>query len=151
VTHAASITASFESRLEAVEQCEAMVRRFATECGFDEDDVYFLGLAAREIVINAIRHGNRFDPAKRVDVNLRWSEDKLIIEVSDSGEGFHLEDVPDPRSPENHGKRSGRGLAMTRGIMDEVSVGENTPAGTRVRMVKALPLTLQPEAGHARS
>ena len=112
----------------------------------------FLGLAAREIVINAIRHGNRFDPSKTVDVNLRWSEGKLTIEVSDSGPGFRLEDVPDPRSPpENHEKRTGRGLAMTRGIMDQVSVDRNAPAGIRVRMVKALPFAREPEGGHADS
>ena len=130
---------TLESRLESVELFEDVVRRFAGESGFDDEDVYFIELAAREILINAIKHGNRFDPAKKVEVKMGRCHRKLTIEICDEGEGFRRDDVPDPRAPENHEKRSGRGIEMATGIMDEFLVEENSPIGTRVKMAKKLP------------
>jgi serine/threonine-protein kinase RsbW len=135
----ACVTASLDSKLESVETFEDMVRGFSRDCGFDDDDQYFIALAAREIVINAIKHGNRFDPAKKVNVRLGRDGDWMSIEVCDDGDGFRLEQVPDPRSPENQERKSGRGLAMTLAIMDEFFVEKNRPRGTHVRMLKSLP------------
>jgi serine/threonine-protein kinase RsbW len=130
---------TFESRVESVEVVEELVRRFSHDAGFGEDDEYFIGLAAREIVINAIKHGNRLDPNKKVGVRLSKNARSITIEVSDEGDGFRLENVPDPRAAENQERRSGRGLAITLAIMDEFFVDRNVPRGTHIRMVKTLP------------
>jgi len=114
------------------------VRRFSQDSGFGDDDQYFLALAAREVLINAIKHGNRFDSGKRVKVRLARDHSRMTIDVCDEGDGFRLEDVPDPRAPANQQRRSGRGLAMTLGIMDEFRVEQNSPKGTWVRMVKRI-------------
>jgi serine/threonine-protein kinase RsbW len=133
-----AVATALESKVESVEEFEEMVRNFARDAGFDEDDQYFMGLAAREIVINAIKHGNRFDPAKKVNIRLSKDADRMSIEVSDEGAGFRLEDVPDPHAPENQHRRSGRGLAMSLAIMDEFAVEKNHPHGVRIRMGKSL-------------
>jgi serine/threonine-protein kinase RsbW len=135
----ASVVATLDSKLESVETFEGMVREFSRESGFEDEDQYFIELAAREIVINAIKHGNRFDPGKKVEVSLARDQEYMTIEVRDEGDGFRLDDVPDPRAPENQQKRSGRGIAMTLAIMDEFFVEKNRPHGTHIRMLKALP------------
>lgn len=118
---------------------EESVRRFAREAGFDETDEYFIGLAAREVLVNAIKHGNRFDPAKKVGLRVFQDRGDLVIEVTDQGSGFRLDDVPDPFLPENMERPSGRGVAIARKIMDDVSVENRSPEGTLVRMRKRLP------------
>jgi len=135
-----AFSSTLDSVVESADSAEESVRQFALEAGFEESDQYFIGLAAREILINAIKHGNRFDPKKKVGLSMSISRSNLIIEVTDQGEGFQLESVPDPRLPENLGRRSGRGVTMALAIMDEFSVDRNSPGGTHVRMAKRLPV-----------
>ena len=134
-----AFSSTLDSVVESVDGAEESVRRFAQEAGFEESDQYFIGLAVREILINAIKHGNRFDQNKKVGLRLATNNGDLTIEVTDQGEGFRIESVPDPHLPENLERRSGRGIAMAVAIMDEFSVGKNSPGGTHVRMVKRLP------------
>lgn len=133
-----TVTSTLDSRVESVDLAEEAVRRFTLEAGFDESDQYFIGLAAREILMNAVKHGNGFDANKKVAVRLSKDEENLTIEVSDEGTGFQMESVPDPRAPENQQRRSGRGLAIALAIMDEFRVEKNSPNGTHVRMMKRI-------------
>ena len=132
------VSLTIDSRVEAVDAAEASVRSFAQEAGFGDEDLYFLGLAAREILINAIIHGNRSDLSKKVTLRLSLEHNRLLIDVLDEGQGFQLDTVPDPRLFENRERLSGRGIAMAKAIMDEFSVEKNPPHGTHVRMVKKL-------------
>jgi serine/threonine-protein kinase RsbW len=133
-----SVSTTIDSKVESVDAAEEFVRSFANDAGFEESDRYYIGLAAREILINAVMHGNRFDGSKKVGIRLSKNADSLTIEVTDEGDGFRLEDVPDPRVGENRKRRSGRGLTMAVAIMDELLVEKNRPRGTHIRMVKRL-------------
>jgi serine/threonine-protein kinase RsbW len=133
-----TVTSTLESRVESVDVAEEAVRRFTLEAGFDESDQYFIGLAAREILINAVKHGNGFDRNKKIAVRMSKDDENLMIEVTDEGNGFQLESVPDPRAPENLERRSGRGLAIALAIMDEFRVEKNSPHGTHIRMLKRI-------------
>ena len=134
-----SLSWTLDSTLESVDAAEESVRVFAQQAGFEESDWYFIGLAAREILVNAIKHGNRFDPAKKVGLHLSTDNRQLIVEIEDQGEGFRIEDVPDPCLPENLGRDSGRGLILAKGIMDEFRIESGSAGGTHVRMSKSLP------------
>ena len=129
---------ALESSLESVDLAEQSTLRFAEVVGFDEDDRYFIGLAVREIVVNAIKHGNRFDPTRKAHLRLSMNGAELMIEVTDEGDGFRLDNLPDPNLPENRERPSGRGLTIARGLMDEFAVDKNMPRGTHIRMTKRL-------------
>ena len=131
-------TSILDSTFESVDDGEDAVLRFAEQAGFDESARLFIGLAAREILVNAVRHGNCFDANKKVDLRLSADDAKLTVEIRDQGEGFDIETVPDPRLEENWGRPSGRGLTMAKGIMDDFHV-ESGAAGTYVRMSKDVP------------
>ncbi len=130
---------ALESSLESVDLAEQSTLRYAEAVGFEEGDRFFIGLAVREIAVNAIKHGNRFDLDRKAHLRLSMNGAELIIEVTDEGNGFRLEDVPDPGLPENRDRRSGRGVTIAIGLMDEFSVDRNIPLGTHVRMMKRLP------------
>ena len=108
--------------------------------GLDEDQLFDVSVAVRESVVNAIKHGNQNDQSKRVVVEFATiPRDYMTIRVADQGEGFDPEDVPDPLSPENLMKGSGRGILFMRNYMDDVSLRRIEDGGMEVRMVKKAP------------
>jgi serine/threonine-protein kinase RsbW len=88
----------------------------------------------REAVANAIKHGNRLDPAKRVEVEVAIDGGFVEIRVSDEGQGFDPAAVRDPLAPENLFRTNGRGIFYMRRFMDEVSYDAAASGGTSVRM-----------------
>ena len=120
--------------LDLVQQMSDAVGR---QTGLTDDQLYDVGVAIRETVINAIRHGNRQDVARQVSVEWRGSaRDGLSILVSDEGRGFDPEAIADPLAPENLMKGSGRGLLFMRAYMDEVDISPRPGGGTVVRLHK---------------
>ncbi len=107
--------------------------------GLDEDAVHWVGVAVRESVINAIKHGNAGDQRKRVHVEftpLASSPQGVSVSVRDEGSGFDPSDLPDPLAPENILKSSGRGIFLIRSFMDEVELRTAPQGGMEVVMVK---------------
>jgi serine/threonine-protein kinase RsbW len=88
-----------------------------TDYFYSEKDVFAVRLALEEAVVNAIRHGNREDATKHVNVSFLVGPERVLIEVQDEGEGFDPREVPDPLAPENLERSSGRGLYLIRTYM----------------------------------
>jgi len=111
--------------------------------GLDEDAVHWVGVAVRESVINAIKHGNRLDERKFVTVEFTLepaaAPTALVVSVQDQGEGFEVEEVADPLAPENLLKSSGRGIFFMRSFMDDLILRRHPDGGMEVRMVKNIP------------
>jgi len=123
------------SELASVEPVETRAEELAREAGFDEDTASQVAMIAREAVINAILHGNKKDPDKRVRVGFELTDEALKITVADEGEGLDPDTVPDPCAPENIMRSSGRGIFLMRAIMDEVHFHQLKP-GTEIELVK---------------
>lgn len=78
-------------------------------------------IALGEALENAIVHGNREDPDKRVYLTCRCTSDgKVSITVQDDGQGFEIGTLPNPTAPENRLRTSGRGIYLMKSLMDEV-------------------------------
>src|SRR5918912_230063 len=92
-----------------------------------------LFVALDEAFVNAVRHGNRNDPRKLVRITAELSSKEARFTVEDEGEGFDVQEIPDPRDPSNLFKTSGRGVLLIYNIMDEVEYNER---GNRLTMVK---------------
>ena len=92
--------------------------------GWHQDDIFAVHLALEESLSNAIKHGNRGDPRKKVTISYRLYPHKIDLQVADEGEGFDPAAVPDPTLPENLSSTSGRGLCLIRGFMDQVRFQE---------------------------
>ena len=125
-----------DSTLESVDHAEEMCVGLAERAGFDEDDLMKIGMAVRETMVNAVVHGNRYNANKKVHFSVNKNAHSLIIRIADEGEGFELEDLPDPLAPENLFRSSGRGIFLIRSFMDEFRVRRREPGGTEVTLVK---------------
>lgn len=97
-------------------------------------DIFGVQMALEEALVNAIKHGNRLDASKRVQVTCKVSRDLLRLEVQDEGPGFDPALVPDPTAPENLERPSGRGIMLMRTFMSSVSFNDR---GNRVVMEKS--------------
>ena len=130
------------SNFELLDVVQVASDRLAVLAGLDEDAIHWIGVAVRESVINAIKHGNREDLRKLVTVEFTFAPTidprELIVRVLDEGEGFDPEEVADPLAPENILKSSGRGIFFMRSFMDDVVLRRASEGGMEVRMVKKL-------------
>ncbi len=126
------------SRLEMLEVVQTVLAQVSALVGFDEDAAHYLSVAVRESVVNAMKHGNKLDEAKRVEVSFTMRAGELEVMIHDDGAGFDPDTVPDPLAPENLLKAYGRGIFFMRQFMDDVSYSFPTKGGTVVTMVKRL-------------
>jgi serine/threonine-protein kinase RsbW len=130
----------FPSLFDMIDLVQAVSDQLARHLGLDEDLQHWVGVAVRESVINAIKHGNKGDPSKSVTVEFSMapaaSPCELVIRVRDRGEGFDPEELPDPLAPENLLKASGRGIFFMRSFMDDVRIARAEGGGMEVRMTK---------------
>jgi serine/threonine-protein kinase RsbW len=114
----------------------------AEQTGFDEDERHRIGMAVRECIVNAVVHGNRYNRNKKVHVNVsietsgESSGSRFTIRVTDQGEGFEMEEVPDPLHDNNLLRHSGRGLFLMGAFMDDIQVRKVPLEGTEVTLVK---------------
>ncbi|MHC4068228.1 MAG: ATP-binding protein [Planctomycetota bacterium] len=100
---------------------------------YSSEEIFSVHLALEEAFINAIKHGNKLDSSKTVQIDYVISPEKVEITMTDEGQGFNPRAVPDPRVGENIYKTEGRGLLLINSYMDEVNFNET---GNRVHMIK---------------
>ena len=116
---------------------EAELEKFGHKVGLSESDIEDFGIAATEMVNNAIRHGNKNDASKKVHIKFEKTKTEMRITIRDDGGGFNPDDIADPLKPENLYKESGRGIFIVRMLMDKVDF-HFTKSGTEVILVKKL-------------
>lgn len=129
------VSYTMDSTLETVDNAEQTASRIAADAGFEENEVMQISMAVREAAINAVLHGNEYNPAKKVTLNFEKTPRDLVITIQDEGQGLDPESIPNPLAPENLLKSSGRGIFLMRSFMDEVQI-HPSEAGTEIKLVK---------------
>jgi serine/threonine-protein kinase RsbW len=125
-------TLYIESRVESLHEIERLVDDVSAEFTFSSEVYGNVLIAALEAANNAIVHGNKLDPDKKVFVSVFQEGKELHWVVKDQGEGFDFTSIPDPTAPENIENISGRGIFLMEKLSDKIRFEEN---GTRVEMV----------------
>ena len=124
-----TIPSTYAAGKSVIDQLLAALRR----AGWSEHEVFGVHLAVEEAVVNAIRHGNGLDENKQVRVGFRLSADRFWVEISDEGNGFNPEQLPDPTLTDNIESPCGRGVLLMRNFMSRVEFHDR---GNRVVMEK---------------
>jgi serine/threonine-protein kinase RsbW len=129
--------------MESVGEVEAAAEKLASEAGLDEDECFRVTMAVREAAVNAVLHGNEYDPAKQITASFENTGTDLIFKVCDQGKGVDPDTLPDPLAPENLLRGTGRGIFLIRSFMDEVHFRQLHP-GTELTLVKHLAPAQEP-------
>jgi len=131
----ASINSSIvvDSKSSAVvEVCNEILSKLK-EHNFDKDDIFAVHLTLEEAFHNAVKHGNKMDPTKKVKIDYFVNSEKVEITITDEGTGFEPESVDDPRFGSGLYEPGGRGLLLMNSYMDVVKYNED---GNSVYMVR---------------
>lgn len=121
----------FQSDPKNIHLVEDFIIDLGESNGMDDDSINSLMIAITEAANNAILHGNESNPSKKVKIDCTIADKHLVVAVSDEGKGFDPSKVPDPLSPENLLKTSGRGVFLMKEIMKSVEY-KFAPEGTTV-------------------
>jgi serine/threonine-protein kinase RsbW len=134
------VTLEFSSVLEMLDLVQRVSDHVGRSVGLDDDSVHWVDVATRESVINAIKHGNRGNPSKRVFVEFAVAQlescPELRIKVRDEGEGFDPAALPDPLDPDNLLRAHGRGIFLIQRFMDWVELRRVPDGGMEIVMAK---------------
>jgi serine/threonine-protein kinase RsbW len=101
--------------------------------GWPEADVFAVHLAVEEAIVNAIVHGNKLDPTKKVHVACEVSAERVLVSIADEGPGFNPAAVPDCTADDRLEAPGGRGVMLMRSFMTRI---EYNPAGNAVVLEK---------------
>ena len=132
------IEITISSRFENIELVQVIAEHLCENAGVDEDGSHWIGMAVREAVANAIKHGNKLDVRKKVFATFELAGLELEITISDEGQGFDPNTVSDPLNPQNLMKTSGRGIFYMKTFMDQVQYTFQPAGGTSLVMKKNL-------------
>jgi serine/threonine-protein kinase RsbW len=127
---------SIPSKIEAIDEAVQKATAFAGEAGFADDALFGIDMAVREALANAVKHGNKLDANKKVEITLISLKSGLEILIRDFGKGFDESTVPDPTNPENLLKASGRGILFMHNFVDKVEWERHAEGGMTVKMTK---------------
>ena len=121
-----------------IAEVDEFLERHLRERGVSETLVTDLAIATTELVNNAIVHGNKQDLSKIVTLSVLLTSTEVEIRVTDQGEIFDPEAIPDPLAEENLLKEVGRGIFIVRALMDSVEYGRGPDGGNVVVVRKSL-------------
>ncbi|MBN2430661.1 MAG: ATP-binding protein, partial [Acidobacteria bacterium] len=128
---------SIPSILAKVPEIDKVAHNMGHAAGMTDNERSDLAIALTEIVKNAILHGNQANPQKTVLIHFIIGDDQLTVTVKDEGAGFDPDGIPDPTSPENLLKDTGRGIFVSRHLLDEIRFDREAD-GMKVTLIKYL-------------
>ena len=91
------VSYTLDSTLETVNNAEETASRMAAEAGFDDEEIMKISMAVREAAVNAVLHGNAYDPSKKVTLAFERTPDDLVIVIRDQGKGLDASRIPEDR------------------------------------------------------
>ena len=132
-SEAGSFRATIRSDFEAGRDVQERILRDIERLGYSEESSFAIRIALEEAMVNAIKHGNRLDPRKKVHVESHITPKRAEITIEDEGPGFDRTSIPDPTHDDNLHKPSGRGILLMEAYMNSVKFSRR---GRCVCMVK---------------
>ncbi len=133
----ATVRLTIPARAEYITLCRLALTGIARVRDLPDEVLADLKLALTEAASNSVRHAySGDDHAGVVEISYELRPDRLVIEVTDDGEGF---DPAESRGPPEELSEGGLGIAIIRAVADEVEIGPQPGGrGSRLRFEKEL-------------
>jgi serine/threonine-protein kinase RsbW len=136
-----------ESRRDLVNEAVVRIMEIVRSMPCAQENLDTIDLALTEALANAIIHGNREDPSKKVEIyGACEGHEKLLLVITDEGQGFEPAAIPDPTNAENIFSGHGRGLFLINRLMCHA---EHRLGGRQVVLRKSVARTRKKKRGSA--
>lgn len=129
------VTLTCNTDLRFIDLIQVVGSELLKHMNFSHEDGERLWLAIQEGIGNAMRHGNKLDKRKNIQVTFTPMATRLEIRITDTGQGANLDTLPNPNLPENLLKPCGRGVYFMKQVMDSVEL-TTTQAGSTLLLIK---------------
>ena len=126
---------SASNRKRLMYEIESLVEQASMQAGFSDDERDSLTMSAIEAANNAIYHGNKRNPEKKIFVEMTVSTGEVSVVMRDEGKGFDLDGLKNPLEPDNLLRENGRGIFIIKSLMDHVHFNFSNE-GTEIVMSK---------------
>jgi serine/threonine-protein kinase RsbW len=128
---------SFPGDLRSIPDSREQILQYVRQhcAGQSEADEIDLTIALQEALANAALHGCSDDSSKRICCSVQVEPAKVSFVICDPGQGFDYERISDPNRFESSTAEHGRGIALMRSVVDDISFHQG---GTEVRFSKRL-------------
>ena len=131
------ISLDFVSNIKFTDFCVLVFSYLKNVLDIIEDDFFKVEISLREVINNAIIHGNKSDISKRVFVKFRWSKKYLEIRIKDENtQKVNFEEIDKQLQEKDILSFDGRGLMIMRSYMDKV---EFIPSEKGTEIIISLP------------
>lgn len=124
-----SLSIEIESSRKYIPKVEKLLYKANEDLHLASEKFHNLLVAVSELVLNAIIHGNKESPSKKVKVTAEYNDKKITVKILDEGFGFNIDKIPDPSSPENVYKETGRGIYIVKQLIENFEY-KMTPQGS---------------------
>jgi serine/threonine-protein kinase RsbW len=124
-TEKQAFTMQINSQPESINLIEKLIDEIKLDYNIHEECYGNMLVAVTEAVNNAIQHGNKYDPDKKVNITYEIEPDQISFLITDEGLGFDYLNLPDPTDPENLEKPTGRGVFLMKHLADQIIFSEN--------------------------
>jgi serine/threonine-protein kinase RsbW len=112
-------TLQLPSKKESITLLENLIEEIADKHNVSEDTFANMMTSLNEAAINAIIHGNKLDPNKKVIINAEIDNRRIVWTVTDEGDGFDYNNLADPTAHENLENLTGRGVFIIKHLADQ--------------------------------
>ncbi len=132
------ISTDFVSNLKFTEFTVFILNFLKNILKISDDDMFKVEISLREVINNAIIHGNKSDPSKRVFLDFEWKDRILKLTVTDQNtDKINFKEISKIINSKNVLSLNGRGILIMNNYMDKVDFS-NIESGTRVVLEKAV-------------
>jgi serine/threonine-protein kinase RsbW len=111
----------YKCKLSVIPKIQKFVEQIVSKYTNDVKIIEAINFAVAEASSNSIKHGNKFDLSKNVELKIFLENNSIIISFFDFGRGFIPENLPDPTLPENLLRDNGRGIFIIKSVIDSLS------------------------------
>ena len=132
------ISTDFVSNLKFTEFTVFILTFLKNILHISDDDMFKIEISLREVINNAIIHGNKSDPNKRVFLDFEWKDRILKLTVTDQNtDKIDFNGMFERIKSKDVLSLNGRGILIMNNYMDKVEFS-NIESGTRVVLEKAV-------------
>ena len=115
-SHECTFPSSMDTAHEIIDKIVAEIE----QRHWSSKDRFAVQMALEEAFVNAVMHGNQFDPSKIVRFSCELTDSRFVFRVEDEGAGFDPHNIPNPTDEEHILVASGRGVLLIKSFVTNV-------------------------------